>query len=90
MQELVKTLSIQKDMCDALLRRGYLGRQPELIEAQERGEFDHVQSISRIGFSEMHELTQMELEAAAWANQINEALKLNLPNRIHSRQSEWL
>lgn len=77
MQELVKTLSIQKDMCDALiLRRGYLGRQLELIEAQERGEFDHVQSIlSELGFLEMYELTQMELEAAAWANQINEALK---------------
>ncbi len=77
MQELVKTLSIQKDMCDALiLRRGYLGRQLELIEAQERGEFDHVQSIlNELGFLEMYELTQMELEAAAWANQINEALK---------------
>jgi len=77
MKEIVTTLSIQKDMCDALtLRRGYLGRQLELIEAQERGEFDHVQSIlGELGFLEMYELTQMELEAAAWANQINEALK---------------
>jgi len=76
MEELVKTLSIQKDMCDALIsRRGYLGRQLELIEAHERGDFERAQSIiSELGFLEMYELTQMELEALSWANQINESL----------------
>ncbi len=76
MNDVVKTLSIQKDMCDALLsRRGYLGRQLELIEAHEHGEFDRIQSmLNELGFLSMYELTQMELEASAWANQINEAL----------------
>jgi len=79
MEELVKTLSIQKDMCDALVsRRGYLGRQLEMIEAHEKGEFDRVMSlIEEFGFLEMHEFTQMELEALAWANQINDAINQN-------------
>ena len=76
MEELIKTLSIQKDMSDALsVRRGYLGRQLALIEACERGEFDYVQSIlEELGFLSMRELTQLELEALAWSNQINQTL----------------
>ena len=76
MEDLVKTLSIQKDMCEALIsRRGYLGRQLELIEAHERGDFELAQSIlNELGFLEMYDLTQMELEALSWANQINESL----------------
>ncbi|SET11924.1 EAL and modified HD-GYP domain-containing signal transduction protein [Nitrosomonas marina] len=74
MSELVKTLSIQKDMSDALLsRRGYLGRQLALIEAHEIGEFETVSSIlSELGFLNMTEFTQLELEALVWANRIND------------------
>lgn len=76
MEDLIKTLSIQKDMCEALIsRRGYLGRQLELIEAHERGDFELAQSIlNELGFLQMYDLTQMELEALSWANQINETL----------------
>ncbi|MBX3641255.1 MAG: EAL domain-containing protein [Nitrosomonas sp.] len=89
MNEVVKTLSIQKDMCDALIaRRGYLGRQLELIEAYERGEFDRMQSIlHEFGFLEIYELTQMELEASAWANQINEALNQTKPSETDALAS---
>ncbi|MCB1947719.1 EAL and HDOD domain-containing protein [Nitrosomonas sp.] len=74
MSELVKTLSIQKDMSDALLsRRGYLGRQLALIEAHEIGEFETVSSIlTELGFLSMTDFTQLELEALVWANRIND------------------
>ncbi|SEQ98986.1 EAL and modified HD-GYP domain-containing signal transduction protein [Nitrosomonas sp. Nm51] len=74
MSELVKTLSIQKDMSDALLsRRGYLGRQLALIEAHEIGEFETVSSIlSELGFLNLTDFTQLELEALVWANRIND------------------
>jgi len=73
MSELVETLSIQKDMSEALLtRRGYLGRQLELIEAHEKGEFEKVLSIlTELGFLSMREFSTMELEASAWANRIS-------------------
>ncbi|MBL0011702.1 MAG: HDOD domain-containing protein [Nitrosomonas sp.] len=76
MSELVSSLSIQKDMGDALLnRRGYLGRQLELIEAHEKGEFEKVSSmLAELGFLSISEFTRMELEAAAWANRISEAI----------------
>ena len=74
MSELVETLSIQKDMGDALLsRRGYLGRQLALIEAHEQGEFETVlTALTELGFISMSEFTVMELEALAWANRISE------------------
>ncbi|MCP5245745.1 MAG: HDOD domain-containing protein [Burkholderiales bacterium] len=74
MSELVETLSIQKDMSEALLsRRGYLGRQLALIEAQEKGEFDMVSTmLAELGFLSMREFTQLELEALAWASRISE------------------
>ncbi len=76
MSELVSSLSIQKDMSDALLnRRGYLGRQLELIEAHEKGEFEKVSSmLAELGFLSISEFTRMELEAAAWANRISDAI----------------
>ena len=76
MSELVSSLSIQKDMSEALLnRRGYLGRQLELIEAHEKGEFEKVSSmLAELGFLSLSEFTRMELEAAAWANRISEAI----------------
>jgi len=76
MSELVSSLSIQKDMGDALLnRRGYLGRQLELIEAHEKGEFEKVSSmLAELGFLSISEFTRMELEAAAWANRISDAI----------------
>jgi len=76
MSELVSSLSIQKDMSDALLnRRGYLGRQLELIEAHEKGEFKKVSSmLAELGFLSISEFTRMELEAAAWANRISDAI----------------
>lgn len=76
MAELVSSLSIQKDMGEALLnRRGYLGRQLELIEAHEKGEFDTVSAmLSDLGFLSISEFTKMELEAAAWASRISDAI----------------
>jgi c-di-GMP-related signal transduction protein len=72
MSKIVETLSIQKDMGEALLqRRGYLGKQLELVEANEKGEILDVASIlDDLGFMTMNELTNMELEASAWANRI--------------------
>lgn len=76
MSELVSTLSIQKDMGEALLtRRGYLGHQLELIEAHEKGEYETVSWIlSEMGFINMDEFLKMELEATAWANRINDVV----------------
>ncbi len=76
MAELVSSLSIQKDMSEALLnRRGYLGRQLELIEAHEKGEFEKVLAmLTELGFLSVSEFTRMELEAAAWANRISDAI----------------
>lgn len=76
MSNLVGTLSIQKYMCEALLtRRGYLGRQLALIEAHERGEFETVSSmLAEPGFLSIGEFTRMDLEAAAWANWISDAI----------------
>ncbi|AEJ00027.1 diguanylate phosphodiesterase with metal dependent hydrolase domain [Nitrosomonas sp. Is79A3] len=76
MSELVSSLSIQKDMSEALLnRRGYLGRQLELIEAHEKGEFEKVSAmLAELGFLSISEFTKMELEAAAWANRISDAI----------------
>ncbi len=76
MSELVSSLSIQKDMSEALLnRRGYLGRQLELIEAHEKGEFAKVSAmLAELGFLSISEFTKMELEAAAWANRISDAI----------------
>ncbi len=72
MSQIVKTLSIQKDMGEALLqRRGYLGRQLDLVEANEKGELDKVLSIlENLGFMQLGELTVMELDASAWASRI--------------------
>ncbi|PXW80370.1 EAL and modified HD-GYP domain-containing signal transduction protein [Nitrosomonas sp. Nm84] len=76
MSKLVETLSIQKDMSEALLaRRGYLGRQLQLIEAHEQGEFEKVSAIlSEIGFLSITEFTAMELEATAWASRISDTV----------------
>ncbi|MBP6057358.1 MAG: HDOD domain-containing protein [Nitrosomonas sp.] len=76
MPKLVETLSIQKDMSEALLtRRGYLGRQLQLIEAHEKGEFERVLAIlTELGFLGISEFTTMELEAAAWASRISDTV----------------
>ncbi|PXX17143.1 EAL and modified HD-GYP domain-containing signal transduction protein [Nitrosomonas ureae] len=76
MSELVSTLSIQKDMGEALLtRRGYLGHQLELIEAHEKGEYETVSCmLSDMGFINMDEFIKMELEATVWANRIKDAV----------------
>lgn len=77
MSELIETLSIQKDMSDALLsRRGYLGRQLTLIEAHEKGEFETVSTmLTELGFLSMDEFTQLELEALTWASRISDMVK---------------
>ena len=76
MSKLVETLSIQKDMSEALLsRRGYLGRQLQLIESHEKGEFEQTTAIlSELGFLSFDELTTMELEATTWANRLSDAI----------------
>jgi EAL and modified HD-GYP domain-containing signal transduction protein len=76
MSELISTLSIQKDMSEALLnRRGPLGYQLALIEAYEKGESEIVSSmLSELGFLSMEEFTRLELEATAWANRITDAV----------------
>ncbi len=76
MGELVGTLSIQKDMSEALLnRRGPLGYQLALIEAYEKGETEIASSmLSGLGFLNMEEFTKLELEATAWANRISDAV----------------
>ncbi len=76
MSKLVETLSIQKDMSEALLsRRGYLGRQLQLIESHEKGELEQTTAIlAELGFLSFDELTTMELEATAWANRLSDAI----------------
>ena len=70
MPKIIETLCIQKDMKDALLRRrGTLGKQLKLIEANENGELTEVLSIlDDSGFLQMNEFTNMEFEALIWAN----------------------
>jgi len=74
MQQIVEQLSIQKDMRDALLyRRGYLGQQLTLVEANEQGDIDQVLAIiEQLIFIDMPTLTNMELEATAWARRLAE------------------
>ena len=76
MSELVSTLSIQKDMSEALLtRRGSLGYQLALIEAYEKGESEIVLSmLPELGFLSMEEFIRLELEATAWAHRISDAV----------------
>lgn len=76
MEKLVETLSIQKDMSEALLsRQGYLGRQLQLIEAYEQGEVEKTSAImNEMAFLDFNEFTRMELEATAWANRISDAV----------------
>jgi EAL and modified HD-GYP domain-containing signal transduction protein len=76
MYELVETLSIQKDMREALLtRRGYLGHQLQLIESHEKGEFERVSALlAELGFLSINEFITMELEASAWANRISDTI----------------
>lgn len=76
MSELVGTLSIQKDMSEALLtRRGSLGYQLALIEAYEKGESEIVLSmLPELGFLSMEEFIRLELEATAWAHRITDAV----------------
>ncbi|MER0216904.1 MAG: HDOD domain-containing protein [Nitrosomonas sp.] len=76
MSELVSTLSIQKDMSEALLtRRGSLGYQLALIEAYEKGESEMVLSmLPELGFLSMEEFIRLELEATAWAHRISDAV----------------
>ncbi|UJP01902.1 MAG: HDOD domain-containing protein [Nitrosomonas sp.] len=76
MSELVGTLSIQKDMSEALLtRRGSLGYQLALIEAYEKGESEMVLSmLPELGFLSMEEFIRLELEATAWAHRITDAV----------------
>ncbi|SDX26475.1 EAL and HDOD domain-containing protein [Nitrosomonas oligotropha] len=76
MPELVSTLSIQKDMSEALLtRRGSLGYQLALIEAYEKGESEIVLSmLPELGFLSMEEFIRLELEATAWAHRISDAV----------------
>ena len=76
MSELVGTLSIQKDMSEALLtRRGSLGYQLALIEMYEKGESEIVSSmLSELGFLSMEEFIRLELEATAWAHRITDAV----------------
>ncbi|MDV6342718.1 HDOD domain-containing protein [Nitrosomonas sp. Is24] len=76
MSELVGTLSIQKDMSEALLtRRGSLGFQLALIEAYEKGESEIVSTmLLELGFLSMEEFTRLELDATAWAHRISDAV----------------
>lgn len=82
MSELVGTLSIQKDMSEALIsRRGNLGRQLALIEAYEKGETEIVTTmLADFGFLSLSEFTTMELEATAWANRISDTLNQSAKN----------
>lgn len=77
MTEIVSKLSIQKDMSEALLSRsGYLGRQLALIEAHEKGDAEAVKiMLAETGFLSLSEFMRMEMEAAAWANRITDAIK---------------
>jgi len=46
-----------------------------LIEAYEKGETEIVSSmLAELGFLSMEEFTRLELEAAAWANRITDAV----------------
>ena len=77
MTEIVSKFSIQKDMSEALLSRsGYLGRQLALIEVHEKGDAEAVKiMLAETGFLSLSEFMRMEMEAAAWANRITDAIK---------------
>lgn len=76
MTQIVETLSIQQDMCQALVeRKGILGKQLALIEANEKGEIRKVlPMLAEQGFLEMNDLTNMELEAYVWASRVSDSV----------------
>jgi len=76
MSQIVETLSIQQDMRQALIeRKGILGKQLALIEANEKGEIRKVlPMLAEQGFLEMSDLTNMELEAYIWASRISDSV----------------
>lgn len=76
MTQIVETLSIQQDMRQALIeRKGILGKQLELIEANEKGEIRKVlPMLDEQGFLEMGDLTRMELDAYVWASRISDSV----------------
>lgn len=75
MQEIVDILNIPAEMSQALVTRdGRLGKVLKLIEAKEKGDFAIVQEIlSELGFLNLNELIQIELEALSGGIRINEA-----------------
>ena len=76
MTQIVETLSIQQDMRQALVeRKGILGKQLALIEANEKGEIRKVlPMLAEQGFLEMNDLTNMELEAYVWASRVSDSV----------------
>ena len=74
MPNIVDKLGIPEDMSQALLHRdGRLGGQLRLIEANEKGEAETVQTmLTDMGFLSLGEFTNIELEALSWANCIGD------------------
>ncbi|SFL04757.1 EAL and modified HD-GYP domain-containing signal transduction protein [Nitrosomonas aestuarii] len=75
MQQIINKLGIPEDMSQALLsREGRLGQELKLIEANETGEVTIIRSLLKeLGFLDLGELTNLELEALGWVNRIGEA-----------------
>ena len=69
-----QALGIPEDMSQALLHRdGRLGDQLRLIEANEKGEAETVQTmLTDMGFLSLGEFTNIELEALSWASRIGD------------------
>jgi len=76
MQQIVDKLGIPDDMSQALMARdGRLGQELKLVEANEKGEINAIQSLlTELGFLSLSELADIEIQAIGWANRIGEAV----------------
>lgn len=74
MQQIVDKLDIPQEMYLALMtREGRLGQALKLVEAKEEGNFVVIQEIlTELGFLNLSDLTEIELEALGWAIRIDE------------------
>jgi c-di-GMP-related signal transduction protein len=74
MQQIVDKLGIPDDMSQALLyREGRLGHELQLAEESEKGNMIAIQAIIKeLGFLNLSDLTEIEIQAIGWANRIGD------------------
>ena len=75
MKQVIDKLDIADDMRQALMARdGRLGQELKLVEYSEKSDIAAIQlMLTDLGFLSLSELTNLEIDAVGWANQLGEA-----------------